>query len=420
MVASGITPTRPQDNDTFTRLTRNDAKDDWLKRGVRSDAADLYRQQDLNVTLEHDYWGSSGTGGYSDLKAHTTMFQVDAPLSDGRMFFRADLVNVDVGSFSTHADGTWDKNWGTCTLHDCSGNRSQSDTGTSVAVGWKNKTWSWDIGTTPMGFNVVDVVGGVSYSNDIGPLGYTLNAHRRPISSSLLAFGGQKDAPSNTGTKWGGVRADGGGVSLSYDKGEANGVWASLSGDQLTGKNVVDNWRVRWMTGYYYKIINENNRRVTVGLNNMIWHYDKDLSGYSLGHGGYYSPQEYVSFAVPVMWRQRTENWSWELGGSVSWSHSRTKTMPRYPLMNLIPTDYREEAATQTNGGGSSQGFGYTARALIERRVTSNWFLGTAIDIQEAKDYTPSHFLLYVRYSAAGWQGDMDLPPQPLVPYADW
>ncbi|MED8153238.1 cellulose biosynthesis protein BcsC, partial [Escherichia coli] len=44
MVASGVTTTRPQDNDTFTRLTRNDEKDDWLKRGVRSDAADLYRQ----------------------------------------------------------------------------------------------------------------------------------------------------------------------------------------------------------------------------------------------------------------------------------------------------------------------------------------------------------------------------------------
>ncbi len=105
------------------------------------------------------------------------------------------------------------------------------------------------------------------------------------------------------------------GLSLSYDKGEANGGWASLSGDQLTGKNVEDNWRVRWMTGYYYKVINQNNRRVTIGLNNMIWHYDKDLSGYSLGQGGYYSPQEYLSFAIPVMWRERTENWSWELGG---------------------------------------------------------------------------------------------------------
>ncbi len=54
------------------------------------------------------------------------------------------------------------------------------------------------------------------------------------------------------------------------------------------------------MTGYYYKVINEDNRRVTVGLNNMLWHYDKDLSGYTLGQGGYYSPQEYISFAVPV------------------------------------------------------------------------------------------------------------------------
>ncbi|HAL2761341.1 TPA: cellulose biosynthesis protein BcsC, partial [Escherichia coli] len=97
MIASGVTTTRPQDNDTFTRLTRNDEQDDWLKRGVRSDAADLYRQQDLNVTLEHDYWGSNGTGGYSDLKAHTTMLQVDAPYSDGRMFFRSDFVNMNVG-----------------------------------------------------------------------------------------------------------------------------------------------------------------------------------------------------------------------------------------------------------------------------------------------------------------------------------
>ena len=422
MVAAQVTPTRPQDNDSFTRLTRNDEKDDWLKRGVRSDAADLYRQQDLNVTLQHEYWGSSGTGGYSDLKAHTTMFQVDAPLSDGRMFFRSDLVNMDAGSFSADKNNAYKEQWGTCDLSTCYGSKNQSGNGASVAIGWKNDTWDADIGTTPMGFNVVDVVGGLSYSSDIGPLGYTVNAHRRPISSSLLAFGGQKDNSSGAhpGTTWGGVRADGGGISLSYDKGEANGVWASLGGDQLTGKNVDDNWRVRWMTGYYYKVINENNRRVTVGLNNMIWHYQKDLSGYTLGQGGYYSPQEYVSFAVPVNWRQRTENWSWELGGSVSWSHSRNRTEQRYPLMGLIPQQWKEDASDDTNSGGSSQGFGYTARAIVERRVTSNWFVGAGVDIQQAKDYTPSHALLYVRYSAAGWQGDLDMPPQPLIPYADW
>ncbi|MCS2171044.1 cellulose synthase complex outer membrane protein BcsC [Scandinavium sp. TWS1a] len=417
MVAAGITPTRPQDNDSFTRLTRNDEKDDWLKRGVRSDAADLYRQQDVNVTLEHNYWGSSGTGGYSDLKAQTTMLQVDAPLADGRMFFRSDYVSMNAGKFSTDSDGGYSPNWGTCGEQTCyGGDKSQKDSGASVAVGWRNDTWNVDIGTTPMGFNVVDVVGGLSYSNSIGSVGYTVEGHRRPISSSLLAFGGQKDP--NTGTTWGGVRADGGGISLSYDKGDANGVWASLSADSLTGKNVDDNWRARWMAGYYYKLINENNRRVTVGLNNMVWHYDKDLSGYSLGQGGYYSPQKYLSFAVPVNWRQRTDNWSWELGGSVSWSHSKNNNQARYPKQDLLPANYPN--AGYIDDGSSSSGFGYTAHALIERRVSSNWYVGASIDIQQAKDYTPSHALLYVRYSAAGWQGDMDLPPQPLVPYADW
>ena len=419
MVAAGIAPDRPRDNDGFTRLTRNDAKDDWLKRGIRSDAADLYRQQDLNVTLEHDFWGSSGTGGYSDLKAHTTMLEVDAPLADGRMFFRSDFVSMNAGRFSTDDNGVYAPKWGTCRDLPCRGGSTrQRDTGTSVAVGWRNQTWNMDIGTTPMGFDVVDMVGGLSYSDSIGHVGYTVEGHRRPISSSLLAFGGQTD--TNTGTTWGGVRADGGGVSMSYDRGDRNGVWASLSGDTLTGKNVEDNWRVRWMAGYYYKLINDNNRRVTVGLNNMVWHYDKDLSDYTLGKGGYYSPQQYLSFAVPVNWRERTENWSWELGGSVSWSHSKTDDQPRYPKPGLLPDNFRSAGRQIVDGGSTSSGVGYTAHALIERRVTSNWFVGAAIDVQEAKDYTPSHALLYVRYSAAGWQGDMDMPPRPLIPYADW
>lgn len=419
MVASGITPTRPADNDTFTRLTRNDERDDWLKRGVRSDAGDLYRQQDVNVTLQHEYWGSSGTGGYSDLKAHTTMLHVDAPLSDGRMFFRTDMVNMDAGSFSTASNGSFDPKWGTCASTPCYGHTSQTADGASVAVGWENSTWAMDIGTTPMGFEVVDVVGGISYSSDIGPLGYTVNAHRRPVSSSMLAFAGQVDP--NTHKTWGGVRSTGGGVSVSYDKGEANGIWSSLNADSLTGENVADNWRVRWMTGYYYKLINANNERLTVGLSNMLWHYDKDLSEYTLGQGGYYSPQQYVSFALPINWRKRTENWSWELGGSVSWSHSKSNDGKRYPIQSLIPVEPgRYGDRNEPEEGSSSSGTGYTARAIIERRVTSNWFVGLGVDIQEAKDYTPSHALMYVRYSAAGWQGDMDIPPQPLMPYAEW
>lgn len=417
MLASGITPTLPTDNDSYTLLTRNQVTDDWLKRGIRADAADLYRQQDTRVTLDHDYLHSSGTEGISDLNAHNTMLQVDTSLADGRAFFRTDTIQMDAGTFDK--DTRYEA--GTCyqTLIPCQADMHQRATGTSVAVGWQNDYWATDIGTTPMGFEVVDVVGGLAYSNSWNHIGWTATASRRPISSSLLAFAGTVDP--NTNVTWGGVRASGVSLGTSYDRGEANGIWSDLSYHYLTGKNVADNQRLRFMTGYYYKLINESNRRFTVGLNGMWWHYQKDLSGYTLGQGGYYSPQKYLSLAIPVNYRQRTDNWSWELGGSVSVSHSATSDQARYPLQNLLENSLQTiPDRGKTDFGESSNGVGYTLRASIERRLSSHWTLGAGVDIQQAKDYTPSHALIYLRYSMAGWQGDLDMPPQPLVPYADF
>ncbi|HHL2459067.1 cellulose synthase complex outer membrane protein BcsC [Yersinia enterocolitica] len=418
MVASGIAPTRPTDNDSYTLLTRNQATDDWLKRGIRADAADLYRQQDTRVTLDQDYWGSSGTGGISDLSAFNTMAQVDTPLADGRAFFRSDIIEMNASTFA-NTKGVYKEKFGTCYKAGCEGDIRQRASGTSIAMGWQNEHWATDIGTTPMGFEVVDVVGGLAYSNSWNHIGWTATASRRPLSSSLLAFAGTRDP--NTNVTWGGVRANGVSLGASYDRGEANGVWSDLSYHYLTGQNVADNQRLRFMTGYYYKLINEDNRRFTIGLNGMWWHYQKDLSGYTLGQGGYYSPQKYLSLAIPVNYRQRTDNWSWELGGSVSLSHSATNDRARYPLQSLLNNSIKSISdRNDLDYGDSSNGVGYTLRALIERRLSSHWTLGAGVDIQQAKDYTPSHALIYLRYSMAGWQGDLDMPPQPLVPYADF
>ena len=417
MVASDITQQLPQDNVEFTRLMRNDQRDDWLKRGIRSDAADLYRQQDTTLTLEQDYSRNKGTGGISDFTAHTTMFEAEMPLADGKGFLRLDHVAVSAGSFST-TNGSHTEVFGSCAdnnTNGCSRDLTQRAEGTAPAIGWRNDRWAADIGTTPVGFEVVNWVGGVSWETDVRNIGLSFTASRRPISSSLLAYAGARDPSSEGGRSWGGVVATGGGVGMSYDQGGAHGVWADLSAHQITGKNVADNSRERLMAGYYYKLINENNRRATIGLNSMLWHYQKDLSDYSFGQGGYYSPQRYFSLAVPVNWRQRSENWSYELGGSVSWSHSKTKAQARYPVNPGFQT-----TANPVSSDSSGTGTGYTLHALVERRLSAHWTLGVGVDIQQAKDYTPSHGLLYVRYSLAGWEGDLDIPPQPLTPYADF
>ena len=417
MVASGITPTLPQDNAAFTRLMRNNPADDWLKRGIRSDAADVYQRQDTTLMLEQDYSRNKGTGGISDLTAHTTMLQLDTPLASGKSFVRVDRVQVSAGTFSTE-NGSHSEVFGTCADNGaagCSRDLDQHAEGVAIGAGWQNDRWSADIGTSPMGFEVVNWVGGVSWNTDVKDIGLSFTASRRPISSSLLAYASARDPSPQGGRSWGGVVATGGSVGLSYDRGGAHGVWADLSAHQITGKNVADNSRERLMAGYYYKLINEDNRRATIGLNSMLWHYQKDLSDYSFGQGGYYSPQQYFSLAVPLTYRQRTENWSFDLGGSVSWSRSKTSAQRRYPVYPGFAT-----TANPSSEGSSGRGFGYTLRAAVERRLTAHWTLGLAIDIQQAKDYTPSHGLLYARYSLGGWEGDLNLPPQPLTPYADF
>lgn len=414
MRASGISATRPADQQAFTRLTRSDRRDDWLKRSIRSDAATLARQQDITLTLAEDSSRSKGTGGIADFTVHTTMMQVETPLSEGKGFLRLDNVDVSAGSFSPGSSGNFDDNFGTCANSDavCQRDFRQHQNGTSVGVGYRSERWSADVGTTPLGFAVTHWVGGLTWHGDVG---VSLTFSRRPVSSSLLAYAGVRDPNVASGKRWGGVVATGGEVGLSYDRGEANGLWASLSAHQLTGENVQDNSRQRLMAGYYYKLINENNRRVTVGLNGMYWHYARDLSDYSLGQGGYYSPQRYQSLAVPLTYRQRTENWSWELGGSMSWSHARSRGESRYPL------DFGSLTSDNPAGSdSSSSGLGYTLQAMVERRLSAHWTLGAGVDLQQAKDYTPSQALVYVRYSMAGWQGDLDMPVQPLTPYADF
>ncbi|NAW01293.1 cellulose synthase subunit BcsC-related outer membrane protein, partial [Salmonella sp. hn-h4] len=90
--------------------------------------------------------------------------------------------------------------------------------GVSFGAGYKDSQWEGDLGTTPLGFPVVDWVGGLAYSSDWRDIGWTATVSRRPISSSLLSFAGAKDP--NTGITWGGDRATGVSLGVSYDQGK--------------------------------------------------------------------------------------------------------------------------------------------------------------------------------------------------------
>lgn len=79
-----------------------------------------------------------------------------------------------------------------------------------------------------------------------------------------------------------------------------------------------------------------------------------------------------MSFGLPVNYRERTENGSWELGGTVSWSYAKNKSQRRYPLVGLFNQGMTAEERCRLEPGSSSTGVGYTLRALLERRLSSH------------------------------------------------
>jgi hypothetical protein len=413
----------PRDNRAMTLASRAKDSDGWMPRSIRSDVDELYQKQNPTVNLYHDLaWRTdNSSSGVSDLTTQTTILRIDAPVAQGQGFVQAEDINLDVSNFSsTDQFGLCAVVQGGCAT------ASQSVRGNMLGMGWHDDRWAFDLGHTPQEFTVSNWVGGVTYSGDWSSLGYRLTASRRPLTNSLVSYAGAVDPV--TGTRWGGVTANGFTLGLSHDNGGDDGMWASLSSHWLIGQNVENNQRRTAMGGYYYRLMERADERLRTGLTLMYMGYDKDLSELTLGEGGYYSPQQYYSVSVPVNYAWRNADWSALLESSVGWSFAKIDSSDLYPknnseaeLQSLLAQSNRTlvDNPSLNNSGSSSNGINVRIQGLVERRLSDNLVLGTGITWQHSEGYAPSRALLYLRYTFDPWQGNLPLPVEPISPYAD-
>ena len=405
-----------EDDAAFTRAMRTpDQRSDseWLQNSLRSGASELYLNEtpEIRTALVWNY--DSGTPGFSNLSALTWVKEARLPAAGGWLTLRADTVHYDVGNL--RLEEPYGAKFGTCYAPGCRGLAMRRDFGESLAVAWARGAFAFDVGMTPIGFTYSDPVGGASYSWDLDPGSITLSFYRRPKSSSLLSFGGMRDP--QTGRTWGGVRRTGFELSGSLDEGGSDGFWGFVSWEMLTGRNVAENRSLQAMAGWYHRWVNEPNHERTAGISLMYWHFDKDLSDYVWGQGGYYSPQQFASFGGSLSEARRSADWSWILEGRLGISYAKSSARDRYPIkdsMPLLSDLYAREAAD------SSVGIGLSARAAFERRLADRWFLGGEFIYQKSDGYTPVLATLWLRYTLNDWAGDLPLPPVAPEPYSEW
>ncbi|WP_434998862.1 cellulose synthase subunit BcsC-related outer membrane protein [Vibrio scophthalmi] len=375
------------------------ANDYWLTRNVKADIDALRDRSDGHVMIGWDYSARDGNNTTNQIPIEA---RIPVESWDGHLLLRADYVSVDSGKLEYFEKDPKDNP---------SNNFVEgSASGVALGIGWQAQDWQIDVGTTPVGFDHSTWVGGVRFDGDLAEFGWSIDASRRPETSSTLSYAGLS-VPSQTkelageGTKWGGVVSTGVKLNSSWDRGGPFGFWGSLQYHSLTGENVEDNSRLGLLGGGYYKLIATENQRLSIGSNLMYLSYEKNLGEYTLYHGGYYSPQSYISLSLPINYYGRYDNtWSYLFSGSVS--NSWTEHDAPYLVEN-----------GQSERGG---GFGASLQAAVEKRVSKRWYLGALVDLQRSEFYTPNHFMLYAKFTFNDRWQPIEYPPQVPILYSDF
>ena len=371
----------------------------------------------------------SGDPGISRLNATEIPLYVRIPNGyTGHAFFHADTVLLDAGTLPADSlPGSRDFGKIRALGNNGLGPISQSDRGVALAAGYEfngaYNSWRADIGTTPLGFTLQTVVGGFRYRAEMGPASATVDISRRAVTSSLVSYAGATDprhVDPQTGAvtpaeSWGNVVRNGIHARYARDVGRF-GLFADLGYGVYTGTNVLTNQEFTVRTGFDVPVFVRRDQRITSGVVLNYWRYAENERFYTFGHGGYYSPQKYLSFLIPLDWTGRRGLLSWRLRGSVGMSSTYEKSMDIYPTR----PDLQAMVGGAQYEGGSGGGFSYTVGGIVEYRFAPHWVAGAGFDIDRSRDYAPNRAFAYLRYFFERQQGAVPYPPTPVRPYSTY
>ena len=354
--------------------------------------------------------GESGLSKLTEAKAPLTFSTV--PFGESRFDFTMTPVSLTAGSAAGDAWRRFGTNAltqgqvvaaGGATLNDVPNATTDSQTasGVELNLALKGDSYKVDLGSTPLGQDLSTLVGGVQWSPKLTDfLTLILTGERRAITDSLLSYVGAEDKTS--GKRWGRVTKNGGNALLSYDNGDA-GFYAGAGAYSYLGENVASNNNLQATAGAYVRPYHADDRELKLGMSLSWMDFSKNLSYFSYGQGGYFSPQNYASVSFPIDFSRQYDDLKVKLGGSVgyqSYSQDKSAYFPDdaslQSQLEALAADGSVKSAYYS--GGSKNGIGYNLHAGADYKLNKEVTIGGQLGYDTFGDYNESSAQLYVRY----------------------
>jgi predicted Zn-dependent protease len=351
------------------------------------------------VSLGPGYRARTGSTGLDQLnEVSSTMAASVSPGGYGRLTVTATPTYLTNG---TLGGSTADRQqFGTLVFGGpAPGNQHAEGVGLSAA--YRYRWMAADVGSTPLGFRVQNVIGGVELSPELADgLRLRSSFERRPVTDSLLSYAGTVD--TGTGQTFGGVVRNRGHGQLELSVGLAN-FYAGGGYSQLTGHNVETNTETELGAGGSYPIYRSGPNELRAGLDLVYFTYAHNLDHFTLGQGGYFSPQSYFAALIPLSFTQRTENLTWSIGGSVGAQSYTENSSPVFPNNAGLQARLNSLAAGNATivtafPGSTASGVVGGGHGSIEYRVSPSLRIGGLVDYQHAGNWSETMASVYARY----------------------
>ena len=285
----------------------------------------------------------------------------------------------------------------------------QTATGVGLLGGYTLGDFSGQFGTSPLGFPVSNLVGMAAYAPKFfdNTLTVRIEGLRQPVTDSVLSYAGTHAnlsgvnaiAPGVFGTSpiWGGVVKTGGHLTAFYDD-QMYGAYGGAGAAWLTGDNVSGNSEIDALLGAYFRPFKYENWTLKTGISVYYAGYDKNLSGFSFGQGGYFSPQDYEALTFPIEYTGHSGPWSYLASVAVGIQHFNERASLVFP--NNPSAQLALEALSPSTaflGSTHNTGPAFNIKGQLEYAIDDSLSLGIAASLDNGNNYTEGIGKIYLR-----------------------
>ncbi|HBS26737.1 MAG TPA: hypothetical protein DD827_06370 [Gammaproteobacteria bacterium] len=264
----------------------------------------------------------------------------------------------------------------------------------------KGRNYKLDLGVTPVGFKINTVLGGLHWFHKGYQSKYGARITRRAVKDSIVSYAGVKDPDTNQ--EWGAVAKSGLDLNFSYGL-DRMGVYGNIGAHIYDGQSVADNESAEAKLGLYYTLFDTGRSKLTTGINGRYAAFDKNLNFFTLGHGGYFSPQDYVNVSIPIEYQASNGGFHYRIGADIGQQDFNTDAIDVFPIDTPLQDRLEEiqstinSAVRTTYDAESVSEAVFNIRGEIEYAISDSLAFGGWANATSVDDFEEFKAGIYLR-----------------------